>query len=325
MKTDNGGQQALVPAGELIEQAPQWFRDAIETEPQLCEVAYEQTHLRYRKWDGPSADAQGLVLVHGGGAHARWYDFIAPQLSAAYNVISVNLPGMGDSGWLQNYNREIMAEGVITMIRDAGFKHKPALIGHSMGGMVSLLTAHHYHAELAALMTCDFHVRPPHAHHEWYMTRDENGVLHPNPTRETRLYADFDEALARFRLQPEQPCANQFIVEYIGTHSLREVDGGWRWKFDPHMYKNFLIGDDLHDIYAGIPLPMAAMFGAQSHDFETMTRRDVVDYMQSLHPNAPHFDIFGAHHHIMLDQPQAFASAVMQQMQAWQAQGAFSS
>ena len=132
---------------------------------------------------------------------------------------------MGDSGWLQNYKREIMAEAVITMVRDAGFKSKPAIIGHSMGGMVSLMTSHIYHQELAALMMCDYYVRPLHARRMVY-GEDENGVMRPRETRPTRIYEDFDTALARFRLQPEQPCANQFIVDFIGEHLIAR---GRRW------------------------------------------------------------------------------------------------
>lgn len=323
MKTDNGGQQALVPAGELIEKAPDWFQQALAEKPHLRDVAYEKTRLHYRQWDGPGTDAPNIVLLHGGGAHARWYDFIAPQLTPYYNVIALNLPGMGDSGWLQSYTRDIMAEGVITMIRDARFTAKPALIGHSMGGMVSLLTAHLYHDELAALMMCDYYVRPPKFHNEWYMSRDENGNWQPNPTRDTRIYDDFDTALARFRLQPEQPCANHYIVEYIGAHSLKEVDGGWTWKFDPHMFKDFRIGEDWPEIYRDLPLPLATMFGAQSHDHEEVSRVELIDFMRNLRPDAPHFDIVGAHHHIMLDQPHAFASAIVQQMCVWKAQGAY--
>ncbi|MGI9439042.1 MAG: alpha/beta fold hydrolase, partial [Parvibaculales bacterium] len=115
MKAQNGGQQDLLPAGERIDDAPQWFVDALAIQPQDKFVGYEKTDLHYRQWLGPNAEADNLVLVHGGGAHARWYDFIAPLLSPYYNVISVDLPGMGDSGWLQDYKREIMAEAVITM------------------------------------------------------------------------------------------------------------------------------------------------------------------------------------------------------------------
>jgi len=264
-----------------------------------------------------------MVLVHGGGAHARWYDFIAPLLTPYYNVIALDLPGMGDSGWLAAYKREIMAEAVITMIRDANFPSKPALIGHSMGGMVSLMTAHMFAQELAALMICDFYVKPPHAQEEWYMEEDENGELRPRPTMDTRIYEDYDTALGRFRLQPEQPCANQFIVDYIGAHSLREVEGGWTWKFDPHMYRNFPIGNDWSQMYENLPLPLSCMYGELANDYEKISRQDVIAFMKSLRPDAPHFDLLGARHHVLLDQPLAFASTLVLQMQAWKSQEVF--
>ena len=44
--------------------------------------------------------------------------------------------------------------------------------------------------------------------------------------------------------------------------------------------------------------------------------------MKSLRPNMPHFDLL-ARAIILLDQPLAFASSIKQQMQNWQAQGAF--
>ena len=323
MKALNGGQQDLLPTGERIDQPPQWFRDALDNAPQDHFVAYQKTKLHYRQWRGPSADTPNIVLVHGGGAHARWYDFIAPLLTPYYNAISLDLPGMGDSGWLQKYNREIMAEAVINMVRDAGFTTRPAIIGHSMGGMVSLMTSHLFPSELAALMMCDYYVRPPHAHEEWYMETDENGVMRPRETRPTRIYKDFETAVARFRLQPEQPCANQFIIDYIGAHSLHEVDGGWTWKFDPHMYRDFPLGEDWPEIYKNLTLPSAAMFGELSHDWENISRDEIIAFMRKQRPNMPHFDLLNAHHHVLLDQPLAFASSVKQQMENWQAQGVF--
>ena len=323
MKALNGGQQDLLPDGERIDAQPEWFQKAIAAPAEDKYATFQDAELHFRKWHSPSEDAQNIVMVHGGGAHARWFDFIAPLVSEKFNVISVDLPGMGDSGWLQEYNRDIMAEGLMAMIRAAGFTSKPAIIAHSMGGMVSLMCAHKFHDELAAIMICDYYVRPPHAHEEWYMEEDEDGNLRPRPTRDTRVYDDFDTALQRFRLQPEQPCANQFIVDYIGSHSLREVENGWTWKFDPHMYRNFPIGDDWPDIYKNLPIPLSAMFGELAREHDTILREDLIAYMQELRPQSPHFDLLAARHHVLLDQPVAFASSVEQQMQSWHAQGAF--
>jgi pimeloyl-ACP methyl ester carboxylesterase len=327
MKTDNGGQQALLAEHELILQEPEWFRKAIENKPENRFVPFRESQLHYSFWAGPSADAQNIVLLHGDGAHAHWFDFIAPLLTPYYNVIALDMPGMGESGWLDGYSREIMAEAMIEMIRHANFSSKPAFIAHSFGGMVSLITAHHYADELAALMICDFHVKAPDVHHEWYSDIES--------WRPTRVYKTREDAEARFRLAPEQPCENHFIVEYIGSHSVREVqigenglrgpseEAGWTWKFDPSIYPGFTVGYDLPEIYKSIPLPVAGMFGGASHDFDQISRRDVIAYMRDLRPDAPHYDISGARHHIMLDQPRAFASAVLAQMEFWRASGAF--
>ncbi|MGB1896969.1 MAG: hypothetical protein ACPHRG_07275, partial [Parvibaculales bacterium] len=75
--------------------------------------------------------------------------------------------------------------------------------------------------------------------------------------------------------------------------------------------------------YRDLPLPTAAMFGELSHDWENITRNEIITYMKSLRPNMPHFDLLGARHHVLLDQPLGFASSIKQQMQNWQAQGAF--
>ena len=50
MKALNGGQQDLLPAGERIDEPPQWFRDALDNAPQDHFVAYRQTNLHYRQW-----------------------------------------------------------------------------------------------------------------------------------------------------------------------------------------------------------------------------------------------------------------------------------
>ena len=49
MKALNGGQQDLLPAGERIDEPPQWFRDALDNAPQDHFVAYQQTNLHYRQ------------------------------------------------------------------------------------------------------------------------------------------------------------------------------------------------------------------------------------------------------------------------------------
>ena len=51
----------------------------------------------YQRWG--KRGAPGLLFVHGNGAHAHWWDFIAPYFAEHYNVAALTFSGMGDSEW----------------------------------------------------------------------------------------------------------------------------------------------------------------------------------------------------------------------------------
>ena len=121
---------------------------------------------------------------------------------------------MGDSGWLDIYSRDIMADAVMEMIRAAGFSRAPGLIAHSFGGFISLLAAARHADELAGLMICDFYGAPT--------RKPYRMVCRCGTPRPTRIYETREAAIHRFRLMPEQPCSNQFILDHIAAHSLRE-------------------------------------------------------------------------------------------------------
>jgi pimeloyl-ACP methyl ester carboxylesterase len=42
-----------------------------------------------------------LLLLHGGMAHARWWDPVAARLADRLHVFAADLPGHGDSPWLE--------------------------------------------------------------------------------------------------------------------------------------------------------------------------------------------------------------------------------
>ena len=83
------------------------------------------------------------------------------------------------------------------------------------------------------------------------------------------------------------------------------------------------MGTNWPEMYEGLSIPSAAMFGELSHDWENITRNDIIAYMKTLRPTMPHFDLLAARHHVLLDQPLAFASSINQQMQNLQAQNIF--
>ena len=52
-----------------------------------------KTNLHYVD-EGP-ADAAPLLFLHGNGAHADWWSFIAPFFAAEYRVAALSWSGMG--------------------------------------------------------------------------------------------------------------------------------------------------------------------------------------------------------------------------------------
>ena len=42
--------------------------------------------------------------------------------------------------------------------------------------------------------------------------------------------------MGRYRLAPPQECDNRYLMDYMAYHSLKEIEGGWSWKFDPGFF-----------------------------------------------------------------------------------------
>lgn len=295
--------------GPLITQAPTWFTRAIATEPEVRSIEVEGARVEYLRWG--DVTKPGLLLVHGNGAHARWWSFIAPLLAHEYCVAAINISGMGDSGWRENYSLEIFAEEQMAVCEDAGFfrqEEPPIIVGHSFGGFITILTGALYGDRLAGTVIVDSPVNPP----ERPFGRPSREV------RAHRIYPTIEEAMARFRLAPPQPSENKYIVDYIARHSLKKistVDGetGWAWKFDPAIWRHFNIGN-MSERLAATRCRIAIMRG----EYSVLVPTEIGDYMFGLlGRTAPVIEIPQARHHVMLDQPLAFVSALRALLADW--------
>jgi len=68
---------------EVRGSAPEWFRWALSRPRQSRRVIVEGCPIHYLFWDAEPATSvdRGLLFVHGGGAHANWWSFIAPYFT----------------------------------------------------------------------------------------------------------------------------------------------------------------------------------------------------------------------------------------------------
>src|SRR4030042_2445540 len=99
-----------------------------------------------------------VVLLHGYLESSETWQSFSDNLKKSFRIIRIDLPGHGKSGMLHEiHTMEMMAE-TIRFVLDALFIDKCVLIGHSMGGYVTLAFAEHYPERLLGFSL--FHSTP---------------------------------------------------------------------------------------------------------------------------------------------------------------------
>ena len=90
---------------------PQWFKDSIANTPEVLSVKVKGTKIVYNTWGDKKNP--GLIFVHGGMAHAEWWNFVGPYFAKTHRVIAMNLGGMGDSDWKKTYSIESWGDEIV--------------------------------------------------------------------------------------------------------------------------------------------------------------------------------------------------------------------
>jgi len=288
--------------------APVWFDTNLAQAPERGSVDVEGCAIETLAWG--KRGAQGLLFVHGNGAHADWWSPFAPFFSAEWRVGAFSMSGMGRSEWREGYSMDVYAREMLAVANTLGLfegEGKPWLVAHSMGGLpAAILAASEHGNRFEGLILVDSGAMPP---------RTSDPMDHrrpwPNPG-----YATLEEGLARFRLRPAQPQPHPWLLDFIGRRSLqRHSDGRWHWCFDPN-------GDEKQEgAHAGtlrgtighVRCRLALLWGEHS----VLLTPEVVALNREVTPVGTRFvELPEAHHHLMLDQPIAFVTAIRALMTA---------
>ena len=291
--------------------APAWFEEAIAHEPERNFIEVEGARVETLAWG--ERGKPGLILLHGGAAHADWWSFIAPFFAKDHRVVASTFTGMGRSDWrdayvFEQFVREARAAGRKGGAFDAG---APVVVGHSFGGRVAMGLSRDFGDEIIAAVMVD----PP-----FFAPQNQRPRSPPRPARTRRVRRSLAEIVARFRLQPAQRCDNPFILDLIARRSAHEVvdaDGkpGWSLCFDPQFWEKFTWVDGA-PILAAARAPMALIRGATS---KVMHPEDADYLMSFLTPGSPDVVVPEAEHHVMIDQPLAFVAALRALLATWPA------
>ncbi len=209
-----------------------------------------------------------------------------------------NLPPSGARG---SQSLDTWAREVLAVVTDAGTAASSVVIGHSVGGMVTLRLASLAGSRIAGAVAIDSPIRD--------LAPEDRAARQHRAFGPLRVYPTREAAMARFRPIPDQPVL-AYVADHVAATSVRPAEGGWTWKFDPRVFaRDHLTPELLTRLDCRV-----ALFRAE-HGLVTPQQGEVL--YDRLGRVAPVIEIPAAGHHIMLDQPIALAAALRTLLSDW--------
>ncbi len=292
-----------LPAGDRS--GPDWFRDALAVPFTDETVVVDGCPVHYVAWG--RAGERGLVFVHGGGAHAHWWTHVAATFAGEFRVVALDLTGHGDSGHRPRYELDQWTDEVMAVAEHGGIAGRPVVIGHSMGGFVTIATAARHADAVNGAIVCDSPVTEPDPEIGAYQLKEAFG--------RPRTYPTVEDAVAHFRTVPRQDHYLPYVIDHVARRSLRPVDGGWQWKFDRRIFEQF--GAGMRSVAYPYLAQVTCRLALLRSEFGLVTT-DIGDSMfDQLGRVTPVIELPEAGHHAMLDQPLLLLVALRSFLADW--------
>jgi pimeloyl-ACP methyl ester carboxylesterase len=266
-----------------------------------CESARKRSvevgglRLSFLEWGMSGRPA--LCFLHGGSAHAHWFDRVTPAFADRFHVIALDQRGHGESDWAKPpaYATENFAADLLGVIDALGWR-RVALIGHSMGGHNAMSFTAWHPDRVSALVIVDSRPSIP---------LERLGRLRTRGRLTLRPYPTLDAAVRSFRLLPRETVADPAFLAHLGQAGVVERDGQWVYRFDPAS-NGSRQPVDAWTLLDRITAPTLIVRGELSPNLP----RDVVDKLRAAIRGAAFAEVPGSYHHLVLDNPAAFVQAV---------------
>jgi pimeloyl-ACP methyl ester carboxylesterase len=247
-----------------------------------------------------------LLFLHGFGNSSRVWDDCAPSLAPHYRVIALDQRGHGDSDRdpEQRYEPASMARDVEAVLAALGAQ-RVVLVGHSMGGRVSMEFAGTHPEMLAGLVLVD--IGPE---------SDPRGIVRISLEVQEQDWSF--ESVAEYRrvLTRQYPETAPEVLSRMAEHWTRQrPDGRFELKLDPSFNSRRsaappaeraaaekLDAQRVWDILRKLPCPALVVRGAASD----ILSPEIADRMVEAIPNATLAVVPRAAHSVMLDNPEGF-------------------
>ncbi len=242
--------------------------------------------------------APPILFIHGGAAHAHWWDFVGQRLGRECRSFSIDLRGHGDSDRPpdEDYGIEAHIADLAEALRNWGHG-KPVLVCHSGGCFVALPYAAAHPESVAGMVIVEPRIHWPPELLERASKRN---------SRPHRRFVTLEEACESYRFIFPPFGATPEMLAHVARHSFRqESDGMWVNKTE-RLAMAGLMKISVMEYAARLRCPTLVMRGDRSVH---LSAEDAVK-LTALAKAGPAVVISNAQHNVMLDNPDEVASAL---------------
>jgi len=231
---------------------------------------YYSDRLKLQFWDWGQDGLPPLLLVHGGLDHARNWDWVARSLREHFHVYAMDLRGHGNSAWAPGALYSV-AEHVfdVSTLVDTLDAAPISLIGHSLGGILTLLYSGLYPDRVRKVIAIEglglpaahrIHKPAPDRMRAWIESVRQTDKSEP------RSYPNLEAAVER--MKEANPHLSDEVARHLTLHGTNwNADGSLSWKFDNYVRCLPPYGHDMNEqraIYSEITCPALLVWGRES-------------------------------------------------------------
>jgi pimeloyl-ACP methyl ester carboxylesterase len=247
-----------------------------------------------------SGSGEPLVLVHGIATDRHIWDLVVPILAASRRVLTLDLPGFGESQPVdEGFDLEAVAERIARGLAGRGLRGPIDLAGHSLGGGIALTLA----ALRPRLIRRLILVAP--------------AGMRPFPAPVSRLLASSADAALSARRKAvsltEVPWGRRLLLAMTAADGAglppalaRQMVEASSTSQRTEAALATITSSDLRPVLAGVAAPLGVIWGEADR---TVPLR-ALDEVTKARPDAKVIRLPGAGHVPMVEQPEAFADAL---------------
>ena len=206
----------------------------------------------FTEWGDPSAPP--VLLLHGGNQSSHSWDLVSLHLSDRFHVYALDQRGHGDTEWSRelDYSMDAMSADALAFIAEQGLG-QPIVVGHSMGGRVTLSTAVHVPEFARAVVLVD--VGPELSPEGTKVVGDF--IAHNIEFDDLEVFLDNVVRYDPFR-------SREHIARTVKYNLLVRADGKYVSKVDHRRLPGGSLSDLTLDDVRAIPCPVLLVRGGES-------------------------------------------------------------